>query len=107
MLKSTSGSIGRASSCPSISRWTVSSAGGWIAAVKTAPDDHFAAAPDRRVTGTSGRRVRRAGRQPTVADWIISPTGVEIVDQIISAPDDHFTAGPHSSVRLSGRYIYC
>src|SRR6266480_562311 len=43
-----------------------------VDAVKTAPDDHFTAGPNRGVTGPRSRRVGDAGGCPTVCSWIVS-----------------------------------
>ena len=47
-------------------------------AVRSAPDDHFSAGPDRRVTRSGSGRVAGAGGCPTVAAGIISPAAVQI-----------------------------
>ena len=55
----------------------VSPAGVQIAAVISAPDDHFTAGPDRRVTLSGSGRVGGAGGCPTVRARIVSPAGVQ------------------------------
>ena len=98
------GRVGGAGGCPTVGAGIVSPAG-----VKTvppshsAPDDHFAAGPDCRVTSI-GHRARW---------WCWWPSNYPCWDcicrrcsnsgaAIISAPDDHFAAGPHCCVIASG-----
>ena len=45
--------------------------------VGSAPDDHFAAGPDCRVTGSASGRVGGAGGGPTVSDGIVLSAGVQ------------------------------
>ena len=73
----------------------------------SAPDDHFTAGPDCRVTVSRGGRVRGAGGCPTVGAGIVSPAGVQMAGEIASAPDDHFAAGPHGCVtgRAAGALV--
>ena len=59
--------------------------------INAAPDDHFAASPNRGMTASAAGRVGGAGRSPTVRHRIVSPAGVVAV----STPDDHFIAGPN------------
>ena len=69
----------------------------------SAPDDHFTAGPDCRVTVSGRGRVGRAGGCPTIRAGIVSPAGVrKHAADVISAPDDHFTAGPDCRVTVSG-----
>src|SRR2546430_1798108 len=49
------------------------------AAAVSAPDDHFAAGPDCRVTGSASRRVGGTGGCPTVGAGIISSASVQKV----------------------------
>jgi hypothetical protein len=94
----------------------------------SAPDDHFTAAPNCRVTVSGGRRVEwSAGRCPTVSTGIVSPAGTgrwrswnrsgswsrslagwcpvspgDAVDAVgTSTPNDHFTARPDCRVNVS------
>ena len=69
---------------------------------RSAPDDHFAAGPDCRVTISASGRVGGAGGCPTIRAGIVSPAGVQTAAAVKSAPDDHFAAGPHCRVTDSG-----
>ena len=69
--------------------------------VAAAPNDHFAAGPDCRVTDSAGGRVGYVGDCPSICAGIVSPAGVKFVVTIISTPDDHFTAGPDCRVTPS------
>ena len=73
-----------------------------LTVISSAPDDHFTAGPDCRVTVSRSGRVGGAGGCPTIRAGIVSPAGVEIVGGHRSAPDDHFTASPHCRVHVSG-----
>ena len=68
------------------------------AAVGSAPDDHFAAGPDCRVTDSADGRVGGAGGCPTVGAGIISARRCSNTCRRRSAPDDHFAAGPDCRV---------
>ncbi len=48
------------------------------------------------------RRISLACGYPAVAARIVSPAGVEYVQDIGSAPDDHFTISPYCRVIVSG-----
>ena len=48
----------------------------WLRITRSAPDNHLAAGPDSRVTGSRGRRVGSASRCPTVRARIVSPAGL-------------------------------
>src|SRR5947209_6228958 len=68
--------------CPILRAGIVSTAGvenAAVRAIKSAPDDHFTAAPDCRVTFSASGRVGGAGGCPTVRAGIVSPAGVQIV----------------------------
>src|SRR5207247_3167201 len=78
----------------------VSPAGVKKAAIKSTPDDHFAAGPHCRVTVSASGRAGGAGRCPTVGAGIVSPAGVQKA-AIKSTPDDHFAAGPHCRLTVS------
>src|SRR5881398_2748467 len=67
-----------AHACPTIRAGIVSPAGIKIvgAAGISAPDDHFAASPDRRVVVSSIRRVGGAGGHPAIRARIVFPAGV-------------------------------
>ncbi len=98
--RSSGGRVGRAGGCPTVRVGIVSPAGVQTAeAVKSAPDDHFAAGPDCGVTDSRRGRVGGAGGCPTIRAGIISAAGVERAGSV-SAPDDHFTAGPDCCVTL-------
>ena len=70
-----------------------------------APDDHFAASPDCRVTVPGGWREESATRYPTVYAGIVLPAGVHIggspPQTIISLPV-HTAVCPH---RPSGALV--
>ena len=68
----------------------------------SAPDDHFAAGPDCRVTASARGRVGRAGGCPAIRAGVVSPASVLTAAAPISTPDDHFTAGPDCRVIDSG-----
>ena len=72
-------------------------------AVTTAPDNHFSAGPDCRVTNRrADGRIGDAGRRPGIGCRIVFPAGVQIASGvIITAPNDHFTAGPDCRVICS------
>ena len=75
-----------------------------VAAVISAPDDHFGVGPHCRALGSASGRVGGAGRCPTVGAGIVSPAGIQIMTATIEeipAPDDHFGAGPHCRVKVS------
>ena len=99
-----SGRVGGAGGCPTVGDGVVSSAGVEMVAVAvpSAPDDHFAAGPDCRVTISGSGRVGGAGGCPTVGDGIISAAGVQIAAAGTAAPDDHFAAGPDCRVTIFG-----
>jgi hypothetical protein len=101
VTESGSGRAGGAGSCPTVSAGIVSPAGVQIAAIISAPDDHFAAGPHCRVLVSGSGRAGGAGSCPTVGAGIVSPAGVQIA-AIKSAPNDHFAAGPHCRVKISG-----
>ena len=72
-----------------------------VALVVSAPDNHFAACPDRCVEGSSIWRVGGAGGGPTVDSGIIAPARLDTMAVPITTPptpDDHFAAGPHYCV---------
>ena len=73
--------------------------------MESAPRDHFAASPDRRVIVTGERDVCDAGGSPTIRVGIISATGVKIESRAAknASPDDHFTGGPQGCVRVARR----
>ena len=48
-----------------------------LAAIISAPDDHFTAGPDCRVIGSGSGRIGGAGGCPTVRARIVSPAGVQ------------------------------
>ena len=70
----------------------------------SAPDDHFTAGPDCRVTvlGQSGALVVLVAVQLSVSGLYLPPV-FKVLLTIISAPDDHFTAGPHCRVKCLGQ----
>ena len=47
-------------------------------------------------------RVRGIGCRPTIRNWVVSPTRVNVAVAIFkSAPDNHFRAGPDGGVNSS------
>src|SRR5439155_23266698 len=74
-----------------------------VQAIRSAPDDHFAAGPDRRVIASATGRVGGAGGCPAIRAGIVSAARVKreaITSK--SAPDDHFAAIPNRGVSGSG-----
>ena len=71
--------------------------------VTSAPDDHFTAGPDCRVTVSGSGRVGDAGGCPTVRAGIVSARRCSRRLLVVSTPDDHFAAGPHCRVIDSRR----
>ena len=68
-------------------------------AVYSAPDDHFTASPDCRVTVRASGRVGRAGGRPTVGAGIVSAAGVQILDATSSMPPQTIISLPvHTAV---------
>src|SRR5262249_10272571 len=102
--RASSGRGGYSGRCPSVGAGRIPTAGvQGGAAVVSAPDDHFIAAPHCYVTFSGLGCVGGAGGCPTVCAGIISAAGVRIAERRIEAgPDDHFTAGPHCRVNGSG-----
>ena len=79
MTVSASGRIGRAGGCPTIRAGIVSPAGVEnVAAIKSAPDDHFTASPHCRVKVSGSGCVGGAGGCPTIRAGIVSPAGVQV-----------------------------
>jgi len=74
-----------------------------VIAIKSAPDDHFARGPNRRIIVSCSRCVSGAGGCPTIRAGIVSAASVQIAEAAIraSAPDNHFAAGPHCGVKVS------
>jgi hypothetical protein len=78
VIVSASGRASGAGGCPTIGAGIVSAAGVKIgSAVISAPDDHFAASPHRRVKVSASGRASGAGGCPTIGAGIISAAGVE------------------------------
>src|SRR4029450_9452007 len=78
-----------------------------VAAVISAPDDHFAVGQDDSVVAPRGRRICRAGGCPTVRDRVVPSAGGQnlstaTITICTPAPDDHFAAGPCRGVNRSG-----
>src|SRR5882724_3972643 len=73
----------------------------------TAPDDHFMASPDRRVSVSRIGRIDEVGRYPFICYWSIPATAVEWDKDLIggvvvgAAPNNHFTASPYCTVQFS------
>src|SRR6266446_10501162 len=65
------------------------------AASSSAPDDHLAARPDRRVIGSCGRCTSSAGGCPTVGYRIVSAACVQLAGPVEPAPDNDLAASPH------------
>src|SRR3954447_1548888 len=93
------GRIRGAGGCPTVGAGIVSPAS--LPAKVTAPNDHFTAGPDRRMSSSGSGRVGEGGGCPTVGTGIVSPASVEIVSTN-SAPNDHFAASPDRRVTVSG-----
>src|SRR5262249_22029506 len=72
------------------------------AAVVSAPDDHFLAGPNRRVTGSAARGSFRTDSRPGVRGGGVPTPGVERNAAVVSPPDDHFCARPDRPVSPSG-----
>ena len=90
------GRVGSAGGCPTIRDGIVSPAGVQTAeAVKSAPDDHFTAGPDCRLTQlvAEGALVVLVAVQLSVLGSYL-PARVERRAGGVAAPDDHFAAGP-------------
>jgi hypothetical protein len=97
VIVSSGGRVDDASARPAIRGGIVSPAG---AVISTAPDDHFAASPDRLVICPAST----AGSYPVVGFRIVSSAVIEVgigprrnIEKE-SAPDDHFLPGPHCGV---------
>ena len=106
MRVSGGGCVGKAGRCPTIGVWVISPAGVQKQAADvrgSAPDDHFAADPDCRVTESGSRHAGSTGGCPTVNAGVVSPASVYIVRAIISAPDNHLATGPDGRVLIPGR----
>ena len=72
------------------------------AGVISAPDDHFTAGPDCRVTiRAAGALVVLVAVQLSVLGLYLPPV-FRYAAASISTPDDHFTAGPDCRVNVSG-----
>ena len=96
--------------CCRVRRWrrtslhAVSPAGVQLGGVISAPDDHFAAGPNCRVTNSARGRVGRGGRDPTVCVWIVSPACFGVLERLFDAtPNYVFSPGPNRRVNLSRR----
>ena len=98
--------VAGARGCPTLSARIISPASIQIAvAASSAPNDHLAARPDRRVIKSPIRRVGGAGRCPAVDTGIVLGASIQPVRnpiKKISTPDDHFTAGPDCRMKPSG-----
>jgi hypothetical protein len=64
----------------------------------SAPHDHLAAGPNGCVKLSCKGSVGRAGRCPTVRDWVVLTAGVECEIRSASAPDHHFITCPDRCV---------
>ena len=75
----------------------------WQLRYQSAPDDHFTAGPDCRVTSRAvGALVVLVAVQLSVLGLYLPPVFKTSVGVHCSAPDDHFTAGPDCRVLASG-----
>src|SRR5436190_1302460 len=107
LVDSTHWRIGGARGCPTISARKVSPAGVRKVSVlvvdkNSAPNDHFAAGPDRCRPTSRRRCVSRTSLCPVIGHWIVSPAGIQLpIAVIMSAPDDHLDASPHCRVKIS------
>ena len=80
-----------------IDRWTAKS---------SCPNDHFAAAPHRRVRISRRRRIANARGDPAIRAWAVSAAGVAVVKRRVgAAPDNHFAARPYRGVTSTTEYI--
>ena len=71
-------------------------------AALSAPDDHFAARPDRSVKVTRNRCSGEAHWSPTVSRWIVASAVVQCgVGPNEPTPNDHFAARPHGRVKAA------
>lgn len=90
--------------CPSVSGGIVSSTSIQVtvkAASKSAPDDHLAAGPDRRVLSSCGGCISGAGRCPAITYRIVSAACVQQVRAVESAPDNDLAASPYRALTAS------
>src|SRR5438045_921377 len=100
MPVSAGGRVGCGSGYPPIRVWIVFATGVEIIGdIPSAPDDHFACCPHRRMLESAIGRIGRAGGCPTVRGRIVSPASIGI-GGAAPAPDDHFTPSPDG--RVSG-----
>ena len=103
MSVSGSGRVSHDGCCPTIGNRIVSPTGVQIAAkVTSAPNDHFAAGPDRRMAEPGSGSVGDVRGCPSVRAGIVSAAG-----DSPSAPNDHFAASPHSCGRRDHRRVSC
>ena len=64
----------------------------------SAPNDHFTASPDCRVTASASGRVGGAGGCPTIRAGIVSPAGVQDWPQASSPPQTIISLPVHTAV---------
>jgi hypothetical protein len=101
------GRIGGASGRPRIRAGIVLPAGvDRVRAIIPAPDNHFAASPNRRVSVSVRGRVV-AYVIPTIGLGVISCTWERKLTTVVigtAAPDDHFNAGPDGCMKVSRKH---
>src|SRR5207302_2049941 len=110
VLKPGSGRVGEAGGCPTVGAGIVSTAGVQkaAAALSSAPDDHFTAAPDACVNESRARRIGGARERPAIRAGIVPSPRIDGETTVGTAPYDHLTARPYrrardTAVRSDGR----
>ncbi len=105
VLPSSLGRVDGAGRRPTVTAGIVSAASIKVAITTTsdsAPDDHLAARPDRRVIGSHGRCISGAGRCPTVGNRTVSAASVQkLAGRGEPAPDDQLATCPHRALTAS------
>ena len=103
--RSPCGRVDDAGGCPAVVAGIISPAGVQRlvigAAVISAPDNHLATSPHRRVRRSGVGRIVGAGGYPSVGAGMISAPGVENGAVVGTAPDNHLAAGPDCRVIVS------
>ena len=93
MTASAIGGVGGAGSCPSVRAGVISAACACVAATyESAPDDHFMAGPDCRVTRSTLGSIGHGGSCPSVRAGKVLRASPKGASAIITAPDDHHSA---------------
>jgi hypothetical protein len=107
-IKPTSGCIGVASNCPTVSRRIVSPAITEVRManlVPTTPHDHLGSGPDCAVMKAAGWRTGGARAGPTISSRVVLAAGVKRAGAvpILAAPYNHLAAGPDCAVIEAAR----